>query len=387
MKIKRILSLALALVMCAVFFSAAAEAAPVTLSEIYDLAESVRKLALTENPLNDPAHEDARSEAGYEFRYDFGSVYADRTEMTEETVINAFLLNDPELPVLRNTRVGMDVNALLKAIPSDNPDMNGSRETALLYLSGDAENGFEYGRVTRDSQRISAIEYGIVRPADGIRNTVTYQISGDYVISVFVEGLNEIFPAENAASLFDELDTLKGVTGYIRVPFSFTGTDLTPFEEADLDFPALNYLTAQPEQFGSNVESALIDNEDGTYFLRVDGEGFEAIFRCDSRGNDPVLITYSILGDNLEGPRCVRIGDSYTEDYYRFRSGEGTFDEASMSETLYGTPGTAPYGLAEFGADEIILRYIAPVSDGNAVELYLRYVNTELAEIILHTLN
>ena len=62
-------------------------------------------------------------------------------------------------------------------------------------------------------------------------------------------------------------------------------------------------------------------------------------------------------------------------------------DETGTQEVLYGTVGTAPYGLAEYGdGTEMVLRYVTPVLGGDDVELLLRYENTVLAEITLHTL-
>ena len=146
-------------------------------------------------------------------------------------------------------------------------------------------------------------------------------------------------------------------------------------------------MTAQPEQFEGELEDMLIDNEDGTFLRRIDGDGFEAVFTCDEAGQNAQLISYTILSDNLEGPRSVRLGDYFQEDFNRFRNGEGAFDEAAMSEVLYGTVGTAPSGLAEYGTgDEMTLRYVTDTLDGREVELYLHYQNTVLDEIILHTL-
>ena len=131
----------------------------------------------------------------------------------------------------------------------------------------------------------------------------------------------------------------------------------------------------------------LIDNEDETFLRRIDGEGFEAVFTCDIEGRNALLVSYTLLSDDLEGPRSVRLGDYFQEDFNRFRNGEGQFDEAAMSEVLYGTVGTAPYGLAEYGTgDEMTLRYVTKTSSGREVELYLHYTNTVLDIIILHTL-
>ena len=49
--------------------------------------------------------------------------------------------------------------------------------------------------------------------------------------------------------------------------------------------------------------------------------------------------------------------------------------------------GEAPYGLAEYGnGDEMILRYVTRTMSGPEVELLLRYEDTVLTEITLHTL-
>ena len=74
------------------------------------------------------------------------------------------------------------------------------------------------------------------------------------------------------------------------------------------------------------------------------------------------------------------------EDFTRFRSGEGSLSEDGTKEVLYGTEGTAPWGTAEYGdGTEMTLRYVTATLGGPDVELILRYRDTALAEIILHT--
>ena len=185
----------------------------------------------------------------------------------------------------------------------------------------------------------------------------------------------------------EDFDRIMEIYEYARVPRSLDGTELEPFHEGDLDFSALSYRTAQPGIFGDNVEDMLMDNEDGTWLRRIDGDGFEAVFVTDAAGEDARLISYSILSPDLEGPRCVRLGDLFHEDYTRFRSGEGQLDEDGKTEMLYGTAGEPPYGLAEYGdGSDMSLRYVTQTLSGRKVELLLRYQDTVLTEIILHTL-
>ncbi len=387
MNIRKMLCCLTALLFCAFSLPALGEVSPVTAVELYTLADQLISQALSSDLLNDPSSEDARSEDGTAFQYEFGVVYADAEELTADTPVNAILIADDEVAALRGISINTTVAELMRLIPCENPDMYGDDAEALLYLEGDPENGYSYGRVQRNGQRISAIEYGVADPENELRVALTCQINGDGVGLIRLDGLNEAFPQDASDALFEELSALKQRMWYSRVPVSYNGAELEMFCEADLDFLSLSYLTAQPEQFGDNVEDMLIDNEDETFLRRIDGDGFEAVFTCDSEGRNALLVSYTLLSDDLEGPRSVRLGDYFQEDFNRFRNGEGKFDEAAMSEVLYGTVGTAPYGLAEYGTgDEMTLRYVTKTSSGREVELYLHYTNTVLDIIILHTL-
>ena len=367
--------------------AAGAETDPVTMEELEAFAGQIRQMALAGKPLNDPGAEDAESEDGIGLQYAFGMVYADRAEMTGDTRIGAFMIMEREVPGVRDIAIDWDVNRVMAAIPCANPEMYGTREQALLYLTGDPEKGFLYGVVERDGQRISAMEYGAAEPAGGKRIAMTLQISGDGVNAIRMEGLADKQRPEDLSDLYQELEALGKKAGYARVPRSLNGAELEMFQESDLDFSALSYQTAVPEIFGDNVEDVLIDNDDGTWLRRVDGDGFSAVFTCDETGGEAELISYTILSEDLEGPRAVRLGDLFHEDMQRFRSGEGDVSEDGTREVLYGQEGEAPYGLAEYGnGDEMTLRYVTKTLSGQEVELLLRYENTALTEITLHTL-
>ncbi|MBR2823044.1 MAG: hypothetical protein IKE24_05120 [Clostridia bacterium] len=367
--------------------AAAGETRPVTMAELEDFGRTVRELAMTRMVLNDPAAEDAESEDGIGLQFDFGVVYADRGEMAESTRVDAFLVMDEQVPAVRGIAIDWEVNRIMEAIPCDNPRMDGTYQRALLYLTGDMETGYAYGLVERDGQRIRAMEYGAADPAGGKRLAMSLQISGDGVDAIRMEGMETRQDAESLSALYEELTALGGEKRYSRVRQSLDGSTLDMFQESDLDFSALSYQTAVPEIFGDNVEDVLIDNDDGTWLRRVDGEGFSAVFTCDERGREAELISYTILSPDLEGPRAVRLGDLFHEDLQRFRNGEGEINEDGTREVLYGREGVAPYGLAEYGnGDEMILRYVTDTLSGRETELLLRYENTVLTEITVHTL-
>ena len=387
---KRILCLLAALALGFVFSAAAEEAAePVTAAELGALLDHVLAEALTAAPLNDPAEESAQDEDGTCFWYENARIYADSTELTADTPVNALVFESLEGPIFRGTGMDTRVEDLLAAYPQDNYDLSGTREEAVLYLREGAEGGFLYGRILRDGQRITAVEYGEVQPVwDQFRCVaVTYSMQNGLVNSIRVEGLNiarDLMDAASMQEMYDELISLADKKDYSAVKSSLIGEALTPFDENDLVFDAFSYTALQPDTLPGSPETELLDNEDGTWLLRCDGDGYEAVFLCDANGENATILSFSILDEEMEGPRRVRIGDQFNEDFNRFRNGENEMAE-DMTELLYGTEGTAPYGIASYDPSEMNLRYVTETADGLQVELLLKYEYNILTEIIIHT--
>ena len=388
---KRILCLLAALVLCFAFSAAAEETAePVTAAELGALLDQVLAEALTTTPLNDPAEESAQSEDGTCFLYENARIYADGTELTADTPVYALAFEGIEGPVLRGTGIDTRLEDLLAAYPHDNYGLAGTREEAVLYLREGAEGGFLYGRLLRDGQRVTAVEYGEVQPVwDQFRCTaVTYSFRSGLVDSIRVEGLNiarNLMDAASMQEMYDELIGLAAKEEYSAVETSRVGTALTPFDENDLVFGDFNYTAMQPDTLPGDPETELLDNEDGTWLLRCDGDGYEAVFLCNEKGENASILSFSILDEGMEGPRRVRIGDQFNEDFSRFRSGENEMSE-DLTELLYGTEGTAPYGIASYDPSEMNLRYVTETADGLQVELLLKYEYNVLTEIIIHTI-
>ena len=361
-----------------------------TREELLTFADQLRSAALEAQPLNAPLSEDDLTEDGYALIYDFATLYADRPEMTTETAVSALLISAEEVAGPRGAVVDMRVSELLALLPATNPDLDGSRDYAVLYLEEGDGGAFRYGDVLRDGQRVQIIECVSVDPAgDGAftRTIVQFEVQSDMVSAIRITGLagDDLLDQELRDETWADLSAMTGVSGYTRVPTSLNGTDLTPFSEADLTFSGIRYATLKPEDLTGLPEDVVIDNEDGTYLRVVDGEGYSAVFACDAQGHNGVLISFTLLSDELEGPRCVRLGDQFHEDFNRFRNGEGETD--GTTELLYGEDGTAPYGKAFYvDSDGMSLRYVTRLTDGREVELYLHYVQNELTEIILHTL-
>ena len=362
----------------------------VTATELESLLASVLEKAATEDLLNNPADDDARSEDGTRFQYEVAEIYAEGEILTAETPVNTLVFEDSEGEVFRGTGIDTHWVDLLAAYRLDNPELEGSRTNALLYLEEKADGGFLYGTALRDGQRLTAVEYGeVIREAGGYRDiSVTYSLLNGLVTSIRADGLNPAvkIDAEQATEQLATLKTIGEQKTYKLVPTSRVGIELTVFSAEDLTFGGIRYTELSPETLPGDAEIELIDNEDGTGLMRCDGDGFEAVFTCDKDGKNAIINSYTILDPDAEGPRAVRLGDLLSDDYCRFRS-EGNEMTEEMTELLYGVEDSPEFGLASFdySVGEATLRYVTE-ADGLRVELLLKYEQNLLKEIILHTL-
>ena len=387
--IRKMLCLVAVLILSAVFPASAETPGPVTSEELTALLESVRTEALASEPLNDPADAEAQSEDGTLIQYEAARFYAAGEALTADMPVNALSFDDGNRPVLRGLGIYSVLEELLAVFPNDNAELAGTRDAAVLYLTKNAEGGFVYGRILRDGQRVTAAEYGEVLPAgDHFRCVaVTFSLQEGLVSSIRVDGLNPdegLMDTSYANEFLSELMDLSARDDYRAVKTSRNGLDLTAFDESDLSFSGIIYPSLTPETLPGETQQEKIDNEDGTWLLCCEGDGYEAVFRSDENGKNTGIISYSILDDQAEGPRGVRLGDMFSEDFCRFRSGEnGMADD--MTELLYGTEGTAPYGVASYNPDDMFLRYVTATQDGLQVELILRYVDNYLTEILFRT--
>jgi len=389
--LKRILCILAALALLAALPASAEEKArPVTAEELDALLGTVRALAVPSALLNDPLAEEARQEDGTFFQYVIAWIYAEGTELTEKTPVNTLVFRDSEGAVFRGTGIDTRLADLLAAFPLENPELAGTREEALLYLRQTAGDGFEYGRLLRSGQQVTAVEYGEVLPAgDQFRRAaVTYSLLNGMVVSIRVDGLNPATAMLDASHALEMLSDLQGLATrqeYRAVKTSVNGLELTAFGEEDLLFDGFSYTELQPDSLPGVPEKELMDNGDGTWLMRCDEESWEAVFTCDEQGGNARILSLTLLDDTVEGPRGVMLGDLFSEDFCRFRSGENEMAE-DMTEVLYGTENIAPWGFATYDPEDMTLRYVTDTAAGIEVELLLRYENNLLAEIILLTM-
>lgn len=391
---KRLFCLMLALMMLPIVpaFAEESSAGALEWQELIQWAESYKTRALTLQPLNDPTAEEAYSEDGYAFIYEFGTLYMDRPEMTADSVMKNLVITDPVEIAPHHTTVDMFTSEIIAAYYSENDVLAGDKGFAALYVSNTMPSGAMWAWVQRDGQRIMAIQYAVheqlAAGGDGYTDAgLVYTIQDNLVAAIRAYGLDTVI---DEADVLDNLSAVQEVmedTSYTQVPVSYVGTDLEVFQEADLTFAGMDFLALTPEKaeavFGAAREDHWMEDDTGEYIRTMEFAGCEVSFIYDKNKQNPVVDTMSIMADGMEGPRSVRIGDTFSSVLIRFRYNEGEY--ADMKEVLYGTVGTAPYGEAEYGDDaSATLRYVLKAADGREVALYMNFTYMSLSEILIY---
>ena len=395
---KKCVALFLALMMVLSLTTAVAEsdADALDYDELMDWAEGFKTRALAAGaPLNDPTEEAAYTEDGYAFVYDFATLYMDRPEMTADSVMQAGVVYSPEEQGPRGTGVDQLSSEVLNAFYNENDDLQGDSSFAALYVSDTMPAGALWGWVQRDGQRIETIQYAVHEQlssgGDGYTDCgLVYTLSDNLVAAIRAYGLNETISADEVRSNLDAVQEVSEKTEYAQVPTSINGSELEMFDRDDLIFSGLDFLSLTPEEAEARLGAAQEDDwmeDEGAYLRSMEFASCTMTFSYDAQKQNPTLEMLSIDMDGLEGPRCVRIGDTLSSVISRFRNGEGDYDGVSR-EVLYGDGENAPYGLAEYGDDATAgLWYAAKLEDGRTVVLSMSFEQMYLSDITLYVDN
>ncbi len=395
---KKCVALFLALMMVLSLTTAVAEsdADALDYDELMNWAEGFKTRALAAGaPLNDPTEEAAYTEDGYAFVYDFATLYMDRPEMTADSVLQAVVVYSPEEQGPRGTGVDQLSSEVLNAFYNENDDLQGDSSFAALYVSDTMPAGALWGWVQRDGQRIETIQYAVHEQlssgGDGYTDCgLVYTLSDNLVAAIRAYGLNETISADEVRSNLDAVQEVSEKTEYAQVPTSINGSELEMFDRDDLIFSGLDFLSLTPEEAEARLGAAQEDDwmeDEGAYLRSMEFASCTMTFSYDAQKQNPTLEMLSIDMDGLEGPRCVRIGDTLSSVISRFRNGEGDYDGVSR-EVLYGDGESAPYGLAEYGDDATAgLWYAAKLEDGRTVVLSMSFEQMYLSDITLYVDN
>lgn len=361
-----------------------------TLPELLAWVDGYKARAMTAEVLNDPHAEESRTEDGYLFVYDFGQLYLDAPDLTEDSQVLGLVLYDPSETDLRGIHVDDSAQTVLDAYYNENLTLDGTRDEAMLYVVNQMPESASIGVVHRDGQRIQVIEYAVHEQlaTDGEGYTdagILYTLHDNNVTAIRVYGLGERLTVGEMGSALLVAENRLAQRGYAQVPTSLNGADLSPLTPDDLVVCGASLTDMTPEDaiaaFGEPLEDVLLDDDQGAIRAMTFDE-CEAIFLCGAQGEHPKLDSLLIRGANMEGPRAVRVGDTVASVINRFRHGEGAFEGAR--EVLYGDEASGTFGAAEYGEDaSAIVRYGVIAENGKPVVMRLTFDQLYLSEILI----
>ncbi len=388
---KKMLCVLLALLLCPMLALAEESVAePLSYQELVSWAEGYLARAKESTPLNDPA--DALTPDGYEFVYDFATLYADTPDMSNDTALNAVVLTIDMENGPRSVNVDNAMSVVLDAYYNENAMLEGTKEAAVLYTMDLMPASAAWGQVLRDGQRVQTIQYGVheqlATGGEGYTDAgIIYTMLENRVTAVRVYGLNSRITLQQVNDLMYDMSNLAKETAYAQVPFSYNGLELTDFALEDLIVSGLDFLALTPETAAQvlgqpDSDTWMEDGENGYTRMQV-YDGFEVTYTYDKNKENCQVYMLLITKDGLEGPRGVRCGDTFASVYNRFRNGMGEYGDDGV-EMLYGENGVGSYGKATYGTDASArLRYAFELSDGRDVVLQMDFTVMELSEIIL----
>ena len=388
---KKMLCVLLAVLLCPVFTLAEDSAGGMlTSQELLDWAKACIDQAWKTEPTNIPA--ESQTINGYEYVYDFATIYADTPVLSEDTVISTILITSDMEDGPRGIGIADGLEDVLAAYYSENPTLLGNRENAVLYAVDMLPVSAAWGQVLRDGQRVQTVQYAVhdqlATGGEGYTDMgVIYTMAENRVSAVRVYGLSSRLTQEDVSGMMFTVMTDALEDSYAMVPYSRNGAELAIFAENDLTFSGIELLALTPdkaiEALGEPMSDQWVDNGDSGYIRKQVFQQCELTWLFNEERTQGSLYMLYISADGLEGPRAVRIGDTFSSVYSRFRNGEGVYEEDG-TEQLYGENGVGSFGKAAYGADaSATLRYGFDAADGRKVTLHMEFTLMELAEIMV----
>ena len=354
--------------------------APLSLAEIEQFNQAVLAFALKDPP-------QARAEEGgflvagegYELLLSTQDVSAD------SPVLGAALTHGghgeegaPEAP--RGAAVGMGEQELLALFRNDNAFLSGTRDSAVLYISGELPAAVGAGFVLRDGQRLLLAEYDVYyQTGEGVsREGLQFTLEGGYVSAVRSFTSAQPLTQQEAAEALDTLRETQEQTAY----FAYSGQGALALSREDLVLSGLDFVDMTRQDAvrvlgePANEESA----EDGSARLvTLQWPGVEAVLKVEGEKDSALRLTVS---DGLgEGPRGLRIGDTLAQAISRFEHGEALPEEGGA---LYGDAEgqVPPFGALVRGLEADQLYYVTDVESGKAA-LILDFIDDLLVSMTI----
>lgn len=290
-------------------------------------------------------------------------------DLSEDTLLLEATVDDEavaagQLIAPRTLIPTQSAGAALASFPNDNPELAGNTHSAVLYIRGQLPQNVYTGKVVRDGQTLTLIEYcAYVQSGDQVdRSGLQFVISEGLIDAIVYFGGDTLSLAQAEQELSD-LAKLQETKDYV----SHRLAEAAPLTREDLSFAGLDFLDASYEQavalFNDPVATQV--NEDGgeKYFI-AQWEGLELTFLDTSESRTLIHLGLSGLG---EGPRGVRMGSTLSS---LLETLSDTVPEINQTKAvLYGNPEDTSTPFAVFNryvGNQDVICYV-PLPEGGAL--------------------
>ena len=307
---------------------------------------------------------------------------ADETLQDTSAVLSAVLGVNQPCP--RGVRVGDTLDSILAVYPNDNPSLLGSYYDAALYMAGEKPEAAA-GWLLRDGQRATQAVYAVYRWVDEgvIACGVRFSMDQGTVTGIEVFGMDNVIPEEEALQAIDEVASMQEVSEYFAYPQSVTG-DTAMFDREDLVFAGLDLTDLDMEKaiavLGEPYVDDWVQDSDGGYLRTRQWDSVSIVFNYDADKQFLGFNSMSVTGEDIEGPRGVRVGDMLETVMNRFHF--GSFTALENGAALYGDGETAPYGVLSYSENTATLTYTVSPAEGQTVLWLLTFSGGELQEML-----
>ena len=390
------LTVYLMLCMC-LFLPAMTQAEETTVLEENELSRWVDQVLRDTAPLtpvNAPVGEEALTEDGYAFLYDFATLYYNKPELDAQSILNAVVLTDESYAAVRGIRLGSTEEELVSAFGQQNPYLLGDGTFASLYSQDDLARAAYWSWAQMDENaHLTGVQCAMHVQAAEDRYTdagVMFALENGAVSEIRIYGLHSYITAAEVQANLETVYSVENAIGQWAMAEEeaegYTAvSSAAAFAENDLAFSGMDFRTLTIDQLNQALgEEARTEQLDTENERMITAEWSGAYLSGPESGKVDVL---SVTDSRIAGPRGVRTGETLAEVLSSFASdGEGRVyaDQA----ILYGDGQNAPFGVLETDGGYAAVSYTAQMQREGEwinVTLLMQFADELLEEWMIYT--
>lgn len=388
-QMKRITVFCLMLCLMTALFPAASladDAGVLSESELGAWVTQVLRDTIGKEPLNAPVGEESRTENGYAFLYDFATLYYDKPQLDEQSVLGAISVTGEAYAAPRDIVLGTDEDTLLATFGWQNPYLMGDGAFASFYCVDELPTAayWCWGQHDEDWKLLSMQCAVHVQTAQDTYTDAMlhFELENGTVTAIRAEGLSRLITGAAVNTNLEVVRAVEAAAGLDAMGSEHADGyavrhEAAAFGAEDLAFGTLDYRTMDATTLETALGQQLQSSE--THDGRMTARWENAYLTMTDKG----AVVLGVSTDALAGPRGIRVGDELENVLALFYSdGEGR-TEGSFA-LLYGQGDTLPNATMEQDEGMTMLNYSAAL-DTQSVTLSLSFAAGKLQEWVLYS--